>query len=635
MHKFRYDTQSRLRFVRSPKLNQQLTYYTESQFNKEKSFNADIQFNLQNTVGDFGKQDFNVNTIKITFAVFSTSELANSKLLWSAGDDSNGQSISIDKDNIIFTNKRNGRSNNYTIPHQLQLVPRSWNWYYTFIIHHHPDYGLQLHVKTPENTWAKQTQQMNLSFDDVKGFPYRTVVSQHIANLAWYQAKGNISQQVFDGMVDSVKNSDIPQPETRGIELPVCSGGMSTRYNPQTPDHYAHFFNLSGKGNLSRKDQFPQQGQPSEVCIAYTTRSGYPQCRDPFWMTRNDDGVSDGTDRIRALRELRTYTYKTNGEANTNHKENKENCILLQATVEKGIAFQYGASGGNAKEGNPTVYFKNDNVLVRFKEFVIECPCAGLRQPKAFATVILYANAQGVNLYCKSNSSDWNSLFVPKDDFPSSSPFDSIFKSTHDIILTSDETRFIWYKRSSLDLKKVVCITEIFKDRSFDALKPVPIPAPEPTLRRRECRNEVNDFQILWRQTGEKFQDLHSPISDSSFKRNFPEIEMIVFYYKDERDYAKMTSLLIQLFGNIELPVFKTAVTAQLRYFKSPEFQIGPNSFKLPEFKPESPEVQKLVDSSEAYIIQYAKFKLDWTSSKQELVRDLRIVQQAYNALCT
>ena len=63
---------------------------------------------------------------------------------------------------------------------------------------------------------------------------------------------------------------------------------------------------------------------------------------------------------------------------------------------KKGIAFQYDASGGNAKQGNPTVYFKNDNVLVRFKDFVIECPCAGLRQPKAFATVILYANAQGL-----------------------------------------------------------------------------------------------------------------------------------------------------------------------------------------------------------------------------------------------
>jgi len=297
MHKFRYgDTQSRLRFVRSPKLDGQLTYYTESQFKKEKSFNTDIQFNLQNAVGDFGKQDFNVNTIKITFAVFSTSELTNSKLLWSAGEDSNGQSISIDKDNVVFTNKRNGK--NYTIPHQLQLVPRSWNWYYTFIIHHHHNYGLQLHVKTPENTWTKQTQQMNLSFDDVKGFPYGTFVSQHVANLAWYQAKGNITQTQFNGMVDLVKISDIPQPQSRGIELPVCSGGTNTHYNPQTPDHYAHYFNLIGKGNLQRKDQFPQQGQPSQVCMSYTTRSGYPQCGDSFWMTQNDAGISDGTDRI-------------------------------------------------------------------------------------------------------------------------------------------------------------------------------------------------------------------------------------------------------------------------------------------------------------------------------------------------
>ena len=133
-----------------------------------------------------------------------------------------------------------------------------------------------------------------------------------------------------------------------------------------------------------------------------------------------------------------------------------ENCIILQATVTNEVAFQYGGNEvvpayrlykDTQRKGNPTIYFKHPNkVCASFhpghhwgKDFVIECDCKGLLFFHGFATVILYANAQGVNMYCEANNSgNWNSVFVPKDDFPAlTMPFDYIFKS-REIIFTSD-----------------------------------------------------------------------------------------------------------------------------------------------------------------------------------------------------
>ena len=317
MHKFQYGQgsmqKSRVRFVKSPKLTSQLVYYTE---NRMKSFRSDVNIIFQNTIQDVQrgeKQGFEVNTIKLTSMV---TQWENPYLLWFAGDDNNGQSILIDKYDIIFRYKRPSVVKNYRLRHSLALVPRSWNWAYTFIVHHHPNHGLQVHIQEGKTNWRiLMYDKMDVVyFDDVRSYPYKTFVSDMVSNMSWYQASDSITQQQFNNMVIDIRGSDIPQKQDE-YTLPACASSRDSQYDPRGSNHHAHYYNITGVGNIKEDEQYPRNTQhPSYLCLNPTTRGSYSQCENPFWWSS-----ARGKNAIDVRKDLNTYEDKRNGENNMNH----------------------------------------------------------------------------------------------------------------------------------------------------------------------------------------------------------------------------------------------------------------------------------------------------------------------------
>jgi len=180
-------------------------------------------------------------------------------------------------------------------------------------------------------------------------------------------------------------------------------------------------------------------------------------------------------------------------------------------------------------------------------------------------------------------------------------------------------------------------MTELFKDRLFDALKPIaPAPAPPPTFAAPAMNcNADYKIQVLWRETGSQFRDLNDTISNIKVW-SLDEIELIVLHYNDEKVFANVMNVLLQLFGAVDLPVFSNAAITNLKWVKSRNLSLeGGRLFTPKQTEAESPEAQNIVNSSRAHIIQYTKFKLDTYSEKEALLSNLLKVKGEYHKLCS